>query len=318
MNPSYKILVYYHIPKFLKRYERLLRKARKDLLFFICENKKQIERHIKDVDIIFSGHTFPVELIPKAENLKWIQSMSAGVENFVLSHSIPSDVILTKITGVHGPIMSEYVLGYILAITLQMKKAFESQKNKDWPYYVPDSVRAKTVGVIGLGSVGSYIAYKLHLAGAKVIGLEEQEKRLPFINQEYLVHEMDEFLQNSDFVVMTLPLCLGTRDFFDERHFAKMRKSAHFINVSRGAVVKEKALIKALKTGQIAGAVLDVFCEEPLPKDHELWKLDNVIITPHISGPSIPEDIMKVFLDNLKRFEENRELKGVVNSKKGF
>lgn len=318
MNPPYNVLIYYHIPEFLKRYERLLREARKDLRIFICESKKQIEQHIEEADIIFSGHTFPVDLIPKAANLKWIQSMSAGVENFVISRSIPSHVILTKITAVHGPIMSEYVLGYILAITLQMKKAFENQKKRDWPFYVPDSIRSKTVGVIGLGSVGAFIAYKLYSAGAEVIGLEQQEKRLPFISREYLVPEMDEFLRSSDFVVMTLPLCPATRDFFDEKHFVMMGENAYFINVSRGPVVKEEALVKALKSGQIAGAVLDVFWEEPLPKDHELWGLDNVIITPHISGPSIPEDIMKVFLDNLKRFEDNKELKGVVDLEKGF
>jgi len=97
-----------------------------------------------------------------------------------------------------------------------------------------------------------------------------------------------------------------------------MKRSAYFINVSSGAVGKEEDLIKALKSGQIAGAVLDVFYEEPLPKEHELWKLDNLIITPHISGTSIPEDIMKVFLDSLKRFEEKKELKGVDDLEKGY
>jgi len=288
------------------------------LSLFICDNKEKIEQHIEDVDIIFSGHTFPVELLPKAKNLKWIQSISAGVENFILSGSIPEQVILTKITGVHGPIMSEYVLGYILAVTLNMKNAFESQKKKDWPYYVPDTVRAKTVGVIGLGSVGACIAYKLHLVGAEVIGLEEQEKRLPYIGREYMVSEIKEFLERSDFVVMSLPLTPKTKGIFGEKEFTMMKKSAYFINISRGPLVREEALVNALKSGQIAGAILDVFSEEPLPKNHALWELDNVIITPHISGPSIPEDIAKVFLENLKRFEENKELFGVVDRDKGY
>jgi phosphoglycerate dehydrogenase-like enzyme len=310
--------VYYHIPEFLQRYEKMLREKRNDLSLLICDTKKKIERHIEEADIIFSGHTFPVELLPKAKKLKWIQSISAGVENFVLSGSIPDQVVLTKITGVHGPIMSEYVMGYILAVTLNMKFAFESQKKRDWPYYVPDTIRSKTVGVIGLGSVGACIAYKLHLIGADVIGLEEQEKRLPYISREYLVSEMQEFLERSDFVVMSLPLTPKTKGIFGEKEFAMMKKSAHFINVSRGPLVQEQALVEALKNNQIAGAILDVFSEEPLPKDHALWELDNVIITPHISGPSIPEDIMKVFLENLKRFEENKELIGVVDRKKGY
>jgi len=318
MKSQYQVLVYYHIPKFLKRYGQLLREKRNDLSLFICDNKEKIEQHIEDVDIIFSGHTFPVELLPKAKNLKWIQSISAGVENFILSGSIPEQVILTKITGVHGPIMSEYVLGYILAVTLNMKNAFESQKKKDWPYYVPDTVRAKTVGVIGLGSVGACIAYKLHLVGAEVIGLEEQEKRLPYIGREYMVSEIKEFLERSDFVVMSLPLTPKTKGIFGEKEFTMMKKSAYFINISRGPLVREEALVNALKSGQIAGAILDVFSEEPLPKNHALWELDNVIITPHISGPSIPEDIAKVFLENLKRFEENKELFGVVDRDKGY
>jgi phosphoglycerate dehydrogenase-like enzyme len=318
MKSRYKVLVYYHIREFLRRYEKLIGGKRSDLTLFICDNEKKIEEHIAEADIIFSGHTFPVELLPKAKNLKWIQSISAGVENFILSRSIPEQVILTKITGVHGPIMSEYVLGYILAVNLKIKRAFESQKNKEWPYYIPDTIRAKTVGVIGLGSVGACIAYKLHLAGAEVIGLEEQEKRLPFISREYLVSEMQDFLERSDFVVMSLPLTPKTRGIFGEREFGMMKNSAYFINISRGPLVEEKALIQALKRGRIAGAVLDVFSEEPLPKNHELWSLENVIITPHISGPSIPEDIAEVFLENLKRFEENKELVGVVDIAKGY
>jgi len=318
VKSSLKILVYYHIPAYLKRYEKLLKEARKDLHFLICKDKRQIEQAIEKADIIFSGHTFPVGLVAKAKNLKWIQSISAGVENFVLSDVIPPHVILTKVKGIHGPIMSEYVLGYILAINLNMKGAFENQKKRDWPYYVPETIRAKTVGVMGLGSVGAYIAYKLHLAGAEVIGLEEQEKRLPYVSQEYSISEIEQFLGRSDFVVMALPLTNRTQGIFGEKEFSMMKESAYFINVSRGALVQEQALIKALKEGQIAGAVLDVFNEEPLPRDHALWDLDNVIITPHISGPSIPEDIVKIFIENLRRFEENKKLMGIVDRRNGY
>jgi phosphoglycerate dehydrogenase-like enzyme len=318
MKSKLNVLVYYHIPEFLERYEKLLKEARKDVHFFICGDESQIEQAIDQADIIFSGHTFPVQLIPKAKNLKWIQSISAGVENFVHSKTIPSHVILTKIKGVHGPIMSEYVLGYILAVTLNMKDAFENQKKRKWPYYVPDTIRTKTVGMIGLGSVGACIAYKLYLAGAEIIGLEEQEKSLPYVRKEYLPSEIEEFLDQSDFVVMTLPLTPRTRGLFGKKEFSMMKKTAYFVNVSRGPLVQEQALIEALKEGQIAGAVLDVFEEEPLPKDHELWSLDNVIITPHISGPSIPEDIVKVFIENLRRFEENKKLEGIVDLDKGY
>lgn len=318
MKSNYKVLIYYHIPEYVDRFQRLLREGREDIQLLVCKNKEQINQVINKGDIIFSGYTFPVDLISKAGNLKWIQSMSAGVENYARSKLIPPNVIITKIKGIFGPIMSEYVVGYILAITQNMKKVFHNQKKRHWQPFVVDSVRHKTVGVMGLGSVGAYIAYQVYLMGAVVIALEEQEKRLPYVSQEYPVTEIEEFLGRSDFVVVTVPLTDATEGTIGEKEFKMMKKSAYLINVSRGPLVQERALLKALKQGSIAGAVLDVFNEEPLPKDHELWNLDNVVITPHISGPDIPEEIAKLFLENLKRFEEGKKLVGAVDREKAY
>ena len=302
----------------MDRYERLVREARPDLPLLVCKNREQIETFIAEADIIFSAHTFPGELVVKARKLKWIQSMSAGVENFARSNLLPPNVVLTKIRGVFGPIMAEYVVGYILAITQNMKKPFANKERRRWEPFLVDSIRGKTVGVMGLGSVGAYIAYQVHLMGALVIGLDEQEKRLPYVSKEYSPTEIEEFLGRPDFVVVTLPLTDTNEGLLGERELAMMRESAYLMNVSRGPLVQEKALLKALKQGSIAGAVLDVFHEEPLPRDHPLWDLDNVIITPHISGPSIPEDIAKIFIENLKRFEEGKKLEGVVDHEKEY
>ena len=318
MKSKYKVLIYNHIPEYVDRYERLVREARPDLQLLVCKNREQIETSIDEADIIFSAHTFPGDLVVKARNLKWIQSMSAGVENFARSNLLPPNVVLTKIRGVFGPIMAEYVVGYILAITQNMKKTFVNKERKRWEPFLVDSIRGKTVGAMGLGSVGAYIAYQVHLMGALVIGLDEQEKRLPYVNKEYSPTEIEEFLGRSDFVVVTLPLTDTNEGILGERELAMMKESAYLMNVSRGPLVQEEALLKALKQGSIAGAVLDVFHEEPLPRDHPLWDLDNVIITPHISGPSIPEDIAKIFIENLTRFEEAKKLEGVVDHEKEY
>jgi len=318
VKPKYRVLLYNHNPEYVDRYERLLREARKDLQLLVCKNGEQIGEVIDQADIIFSAHTFPGELVGKAGKLKWIQSMSAGVENFARSNLLPPDVVLTKIKGVFGPLMSEYVVGYILAITQNMKKTFENKGKKRWEAFLVDSIRRKTVGVMGLGSVGGYIAFQVHLMGATVIALEEQEKRLPYVSKEYSVTEIEEFLGRSDFVVVAFPLTDTTEGIVGEREFGMMKENAYLINVSRGPLVREEALLKALKQGSIAGAVLDVFHEEPLPRDHPLWDLDNVIITPHISGPSIPEDIAKIFIENLRRFEEGKTLEGVVDHEKEY
>ena len=220
--------------------------------------------------------------------------------------------------GCFGPLMSEYVVGYILAITQNMKKTFNNKEKKRWEPFLVDSIRHKTVGVMGLGSVGAYIAYQVHLMGAVVIAFEEQEKRLPYVSHEYSFTEIEEFLGRADFVVVALPLTDANEGMLGERELGMMKESAYLINVSRGPLVQEEALLKALKQGSIAGAVLDVFLEEPLPRDHPLWDLDNVIVTPHISGPSIPEDIAKIFIENLKRFEEGKKLEGVVDHEKEY
>jgi glyoxylate/hydroxypyruvate reductase A len=318
MDPKYKVLIYYHIPEYVDRYERWLKEARPDLQLLACKNREEIEQAIVQADILFSGHTFPVELISKANNLKWIQSMAAGVENYARSGLVPSHVLFTKIKGVFGPIMSEYVVGYILAITQNMRKTFTNKGEKNWEPFVTDSIRRKIIGVMGLGSVGAYIAYQVHLMGSTVIALEEQEKRLPYISQEYALTEIEEFLNEADFVVVTIPLTNATEGILGEKEFAMMKKTAYLINVSRGPLVQEEALLNALKRGTIAGAVLDVFREEPLPPSHPFWDLDNVIITPHISGPGIPEEVVKTFLRNLKRFEQGKRLEGVVDREREY
>lgn len=285
---------------------------------FACKNRAEVARHIGKVDIIFSSHTFPLGLIAKAKRVHWIQSMSAGVENFVRVQSIPSDVIITRIEGVFGPIMAEYVIGYILAITQNMKAVFENQKRRAWQPFLIDSLRSKTVGVMGLGSIGAYVAYKIYLMGADVIGFDEQTKNLPYVKREYSGLELEEFLKHADFVVITMPLTDATKGLLGEKAFAVMKKTAFLMNISRGPIVREKALLKALKQGKIAGAILDVFEMEPLPANHGYWQLDNLVITPHIAGPSIPEDIAPIFLENLKRFEEGKPLRGIVDRSRGF
>lgn len=318
MDYKYKVLVYYHKSKYIDKYKELIEKSRKDIALLMCKNDEEIDKYIGEADIIFSGSTFPVNFLRKAKKLKWVQSMSAGVENFTSSGLIESNIILTKVKGVFGPIMSEYVIGHIFAITQNIKNIYENKRNKIWKQFVVSSIRNATIGIMGLGSVGAYIAYRLHLLGANVITIDEQEKRLPYIGQEYLIDDLYDFLVKPDFLIITLPLTSKTRNLIGENEFNIMKKSIYIFNISRSGIVQTEALIKALKSKKISGAVLDVFDKEPLPKDHELWTLDNVTITPHISGPSLPEDIVKVFLDNLVRFEKNKKLKGIVDLKKEY
>jgi len=318
MKSKYKILVYYHNLAHVDFYEKFLRESRKDLQLLVCRSIKEVERVIDQADILFTGHTFPVELFAKAKNLKWMHSLAAGVERYARGNQFPPNIVLTKSKGTYGAIMAEYVVGYILAITQNMGKMFKDKEKKQWEPFLVDSIRTKVVGMMGLGSVGATIAHRLHLMGAEVIGLEEQEKSLPYVTREYSVDEMEEFLNRSDFVVIAIPLTDYTEGVFGEKQFGMMKKSAYLINVSRGPLVQETDLINALKEHRIAGAILDVFQQEPLPKDNPLWDMENVIITPHISGPAILDLIAALFLKNLKKFEEGKKLEGVVDLQKQY
>ncbi|MBE3143193.1 MAG: D-2-hydroxyacid dehydrogenase [Planctomycetes bacterium] len=318
VKSSLTVLLYSHNPQYVDRYFRLIKKARKHLQVFACKNIADISKNIGKSQIIFSGHTFPVELIPNAKRLRWIQSMSAGVERFVRSEYVPSQVLLTRVEGVFGPIMAEYVIAHILAVTQNMRTVWENQQKRAWRPFLVDSLRTKTVGVMGLGSIGAHVAYQLYLMGAEVIGLDEQAKKLPYVSREYARPDLEEFLGRSDFVVVTMPLTDATRGLLDDKQFEAMKKTACLVNISRGPIVREDALLNALKKGKIGGAILDVFETEPLPRGHEFWRMDNVLLSPHISGPSIPEDIAPIFIENIKRFEEGKLLHGLVDRERGF
>lgn len=319
MKSNYKIVLYYHNTEIVDFYEKFLREARNDLQLFVCRSVQEVEAVIDQADILFTGHTFPVELFGKAKNLKWMHSLAAGVERYARGNQFPPNILLTKSKGTYGSIMAEYVVGYILAITQNMGKMFKDKEKKQWDPFRVDSIRTKVVGIMGLGSVGATIAHRVHLMGAEVIGLEEQEKYLPYVTREYSVDdEMEEFLNRSDFVVIAIPLTDYTEGIFGEKEFAMMKKGGYLMNISRGPLVQEKALINALKERRIAGAILDVFQEEPLPKDNPLWNMDNVIITPHISGPALPEATGKLFLRNLRKFEEGKKLEAIVDRKKQY
>lgn len=318
MKSEHKILIYHHCSENVDKYVKLISEKIPNIDLFPCKDESEIIKYIEKVDIIFSGHTFPVEYLSKAVNLKWIQSMSAGVENYVKSKLVPKNVLLTKLKGVFGTIMSEYVINHILSVTQNISISYNNQRKKKWEPYIVESIRNKIIGIMGLGSIGSYIAYQLHFLCEKIIAIEEQEKKLPFVYREYDISEIDYFLPECDFLVITVPLTRKTEGLIGEKELGKMKKNAYLINISRGPIIQEKALIKFLKENRIKGVSLDVFDEEPLPKENELWNLDNVTITPHVSGPSIPEDIVYIFLENIERYDMGRKLSNIVDLEKGY
>jgi phosphoglycerate dehydrogenase-like enzyme len=294
----------------------------------------------KNADVLYTTNILPP---PGTETkLRWVQSHFAGVDSlfahpFLKEH--PS-IILTSTSGIHATNMGEYVIGMILALGHHLPEMLDDQRRQDWSEqrfdrFEPLELRNSTVGILGYGSIGREVARLCKVFGATVLATKKDLKTLE--DEGYRVEgtgdpEGDLFdrlyppeataymVKDCDFVVITLPLTESTKNSFDEEIVKAMKPGSYLINVGRGGIVVEDALLDALESGKLAGAAMDVFATEPLPANHPLWKAPNFILTPHISGNTADynEKAAAVFEDNLRRYLEGRPLKNVVSREMGY
>ncbi|HEV8675730.1 MAG TPA: D-2-hydroxyacid dehydrogenase [Methylomirabilota bacterium] len=272
--------------------------------------------YLEEMEVLYTWG-FPTELLPRARRLRWIQVMGAGVNAF-LDAPFPPKVILTRVEEVFGPWMAEYTLGWLLWGTQHTEAFRAAQRARQWEPVNPTLLRGRTLGVVGLGSIGRAIARAARAFGMGVIGLNRSGRRVPEAERVFRRTGLRELLHASDYVVLALPLTPETRGIVGEAELRAMRAGAWLVNVGRGGLVQEDALVRALHERWLGGAVLDVFAEEPLPPDHPFWAMPNVVVTPHVSGPNVPEEIAPVFNENLQRFLGGRALRGRVDLRRGY
>lgn len=317
-SPS--ILVYSPVPGEAAAYAQLLQKAVPDVTLHMATARDEVSPAAAKAEILL-GWKFPEGLATSMPRLRWIQKISAGVEDMLTDIACRPDLMVSRTDGsVIAPRMVEYVLGVILATTQQFPRAWSQARERVWEPYLVGLASGRTVGVAGLGDIGAKIAQTLHLNGMKVVGWRRSDGPTPQgVETVYRGNaEFHPFLSACDFVVSVLPATEETNDVFDANAFAAMMPEAVFINVGRGNSVDEAALADALTAGVIAGAVLDVFKVEPLPADSRLWGLGNLIMTPHVSGPLMPEDVINSFLANLSRFRAGERLHKLVDISRGY
>src|SRR6185503_3683205 len=195
----------------------------------------------------------------------------------------------------------------------------QAQARREWiQHQPPERLAGKTLALVGLGDIGRVVARAAGALGMRVIGVTRSGRRVPGVERVYRSRDLRRGLAAADFVVLVVPLNDATRGMIGAAELQAMRPTAWLLNIGRGALIDEKALVQALERRTIAGAVLDVFPTEPLPRDHPLWDLDRAVITPHISGPNMPEEIAPVFNDNLARYLAGRPLRHVVDRRRGY
>jgi phosphoglycerate dehydrogenase-like enzyme len=296
------------------------------------------EDMITMAEIFYGYDGFPSEVQSPA--LRWVQLNSAGVNHVIDTPLWERDLIITSTSGIHAPNIGQYVITQILAWAGHVPEWIRQQARGTWPKnrrqtFELTEIRGQTIGILGYGSLGREIARLAKSFGMRVLvtkrdgrHTEDTGYTLPHIgdvegnlpDRIYPSEATRSMLTECDYVVVTLPLTEKTHHLLDEEMFRAIKPSAYFINVGRGSLVNEPDLVKALKKGWIAGAGLDVFETEPLPDDSPLWQMNNVILTPHISGftPEYEKRAMDLFAENLRRYVAGEQLLNVVNRQTGY
>ena len=261
-----------------------------------------------------------LDVVPRAPRLRWIQSISAGVEELA-SPTLPAHgVVLTNAAGVYDPGLAESVLGFVLAFSARLLEDARLRPG-EWPADEIRLLRGTTALVVGAGSIGTEVGRLLRAVGLHVRGVA-RTPRQPDETFEAIVgvEELHAELARADHVVNVVPITAATRGLFDAAAFAAMQPHAVFVNIGRGSTVDEPSLIEALERGVIAGAALDVFAVEPLPTESPLWRLPNVLVSPHRAGDHErwADDVVAIFVDNLARFVAGEPLRNVVDVELGY
>jgi phosphoglycerate dehydrogenase-like enzyme len=290
-------------------YIRLIAAAQLPDLEFVTEPTQ--------ADIVL-GEPRPIrDALPLLSQLKWTQSIYAGVEPLV-DATQRRDYVLTNARGVFGELMSEYVFGYMLFLEKRMLERIEVQKTHEWKRSESGVLRGKIIGLLGVGSIGAHLAGTAKHFGMNVKGYTKSSETSSQVDQYYHGDDILKFASDLDYIVSVLPRVKETNKLVDDAFLHALPNHAIFINVGRGNSVDEAALVKALKEGKLAAAVLDVFEQEPLPADHPFWNTPNLYMTYHTSAISYPEDITKLFIENYTLFLAGKPLKYIVDFEKGY
>lgn len=287
-----------------------------------------IEVHLRDAEVIFTLSLRP-EQLAVALRLRWIHAPTAAVHQFMFPELINSDIVLTNSREVHGPVVAEHVMALIFALAKKIPQAVAFQQKRVWGQEAMwtdgthlQELSGSTLGLIGVGSIGSRVANMASAMGMRVAAVREHIEKgtPPGVEAVFPLSDLDKLLRQSDFVVVAAPLIEATERLINASRLAAMKPTAYLINVGRGPQVDEAALAEALRAHRIAGAALDVFTREPLPADSPLWSLENLLITPHTAGltDKLWYRHYDLFSDNLRRYLAGQPLHFVVDKHKGY
>jgi phosphoglycerate dehydrogenase-like enzyme len=290
-------------------YERLIESAQLSDLEIVTDPAQ--------ADIALGAPKSIRDALPVLSRLKWAQSIYAGVEPLV-DPTQRRDYVLTNARGVFGALMSEYVFGYLLFLEKRMLERIQAQHAHHWQRTESGVLRGKTIGLLGVGSIGEHLAETAKHFQMQVKGFTRGSETSKQVDTYYHGSDLLTFAEGLDYLVSVLPRTQDTNKLVDEALLNALPNHAVFVNVGRGNSVNEAALVKALNDGKLAAAVLDVFEQEPVPVDHPFWTTPNLYMTYHTSAISYPEDITKLFIENYDLYIQGKPLKYIVDFERGY
>ena len=262
----------------------------------------------------------PAGILPAMPKLRWAQSMTAGVEAWLALPDLPEQLTLTCARGTHRESMPENIIGAMFYATKPYAAAAAAQKQGKWAHMVAQPLNGKTLGILGLGVIAQDVARIASTLGMRVIGTKRRPGPMEHVAEVLPASRTDEVLAQSDVLLLLLPATPETDNFINAERLAKMKSTAWLLNFGRGHLIKDDDLIAAVKDKKIAGALLDVFRQEPLPEPHKFWSTDGIVVLPHIGGPHPDRDsiVAKLFVENVRRFVDGAPLKEMVDRAAGY
>ncbi len=280
----------------------------------------ELAARIGEIEVLLAFRP-PKGMWAGAARLRLIQMMGAGVDALLPAPDLPAQVRVTNARGLHGAQMSEFALAMMLALAKRIPRALEQQRAHLWKLYGLPQLGGKTLGILGLGAIGAAVAEKARAFGMRVIGTQRVAKEVPNVDLVVTGPEgAARVLGESDYVVILLPLTPETRGSIGARELDQLKPGAYLVNLARGGIVDEHALLERLRSGRIAGAASDVFAREPMPPSDPLWDAPNLIVTPHVAGlePEYMVRLMELAADNVSRLEGGRPLRNLVDRERGY
>ena len=262
----------------------------------------------------------PPGLLPRMKKLRWVQALTAGVEAWLALPDLPAGLTLTCARGTHREAMPENILGALFHLTKPYCAIAADQTRSHWQRRVATPLNGQTLAILGLGEIGQEVARLARAIGMRVIGTRRGGAKLPGLAEVFPPERTDEVLGQADFVLLLLPATPATESFIDAQRLAAMKPSAWLLNFGRGALIADADLVAAVREKRIAGAVLDVFRQEPLPASDPFWATPGILVVPHMGGmhPNRDAIVARLFAENLGRFLDGRALTQVVDRAAGY